>query len=78
MSELTLFSCFWCCLLTLSKLTFSVNSFRNTISLSNGLNPDKGRHSVSPDLGPKCLYMLSADDKSMLAGKELRAKTVTL
>ena len=62
------FPCF-CCLLTvvdclfLQKLTFSKNSFRNTIRVPNGLNPDQGRHYVGPDLGPNCLQMLSADDK---------------
>ena len=32
-----------------SKLTFSKNSFRNTIRVSNGLDPDQDRHSVGPD-----------------------------
>ena len=36
-----------------SKLTFSKNSFRNTIRVSNGLDTDKGRQSVDPDLVPK-------------------------
>ena len=31
---------------------------------SNGLDPDQGRHSVGPDLGPNCLQRISADDKS--------------
>ena len=38
-----------------------------TIRMSNSLNPDQGRHSVGPDLGPNCLQWLSADDKSPLA-----------
>ena len=29
-----------------SKLTFSKNSFRNTIKVSKGLDPDQNRHSV--------------------------------
>ena len=41
---------------------FLKNSFRNTISLSNSLDPDQARHFVGPDLGPKCLQRLSADD----------------
>ena len=49
------------------NLLFSKNSFRNTISVSNGLDPDQDRHFVSPDLGPNCLQKLSADDKSPLA-----------
>ena len=47
-----------------SKLTFSKNSFRNTISVSNSLDPDQARHSVGPDLDPNCLQRLSADNKS--------------
>ena len=45
-----------------SKLAFSKNSFRNTIRVSNGLDPDQDI--VGPDLGPNCLQRLSADDKS--------------
>ena len=29
----------------------------------NSWDPDQGRHSVGPDLGPNCLQRLSADDK---------------
>ena len=47
-----------------SKSTFSYNSFRNTIRVSNGLDPDQDRRSVGPDLGPNCFQRLSADDKS--------------
>ena len=36
----------------LKKITFSKNSFKNTIRVSNGLDPDQDRHSVGPDLGP--------------------------
>ena len=46
-----------------SKLTFLKNSFRNTIRVSNGLDPDQDR-SVGPDLGLNCLQMLSTDHKS--------------
>ena len=45
-----------------SKSTISKNSFRNTIWVSNRLDPDQARHSVGPDLGPNCLQRLSADD----------------
>ena len=58
------FSFFCCRLLTFYKLTFSKNSFRNTIRVSNRLDPDQDRHSVGPDLGPNCLQTLSAGDKS--------------
>ena len=37
------------------KYLFSENYFRNTIRLSNGLDPDQDGHSVGPDLGPNCL-----------------------
>ena len=43
---------------------FSKNDFRNTIRVSNGLDPDQDRHNVGPDLGPNCLQKLSADDIS--------------
>ena len=42
---------------------FSKKSFRNTIRVSNSLDPDQARHFVGPDLGPNCLQRLSADDK---------------
>ena len=58
------FSCFYCQLLTFSKLTFSKNSSRNTIRVSNSLDPDQDRHSVGPDLGPNYLQRLSAYDIS--------------
>ena len=46
------------------KSTFLKNSFRNTIRVSNNLDPDQDRHSVGPDLGPNCLQRLSEDDES--------------
>ena len=42
------------------KLTFSKYSFKNSIRVSNSLDPDQGRHSVGPDLDPNCLQRLSA------------------
>ena len=44
------------------KRTFSKNSFRNTLRVSNSLDPDQARHFVGPDLGLKCLHRLSAGD----------------
>ena len=32
--------------------------------MSNSLDPDQDRHCVGPDLGPKSLQKLSADDTS--------------
>ena len=52
-------------------------SFRNTIRVSNSLDPDQARHFVrpdlehfvGPDLGPNCLQRLSAEDnKDSLCG----------
>ena len=42
------------------KLTFSNNSFRNTIRVSNSLNLDQEQTFCCPDLGPNCLQGLSA------------------
>ena len=41
---------------------FFKTSFRNTIRVSNKLDPDQARHFVGPDLGPNCLQKSSADD----------------
>ena len=56
-----------------SKYTVTKTSFSNTIRVlvSNCLDPDQDQHSVGPDLFPNCLQRLSADDKSLLARKEL-------
>ena len=50
-----------CRLLIFLKSTFLQNSFRNTIKVSNSLDPDQARHYVRPDLVPNCLQRLSAD-----------------
>ena len=60
------------------KLTFSKKSFWNTIRVSNSLDPDQARQHVGPDLGTNCLQRLSADDKSPLAGKELKERSRTI
>ena len=44
-----IFLAFVVCLL-FSKLSFSKNSFSNTIRVSNGSDPDQDRHTVGPDL----------------------------
>ena len=51
-------------LLLLSADFFSKKLFRNTIRVSNGLEPDQDRHSVCPGLGQNCLQSLLADNKS--------------
>ena len=70
------FSCFCCCLLSFSKSTFSKNSFRNTLTVSNGLDPDQDQHSVEHDLEPNCLQKLSAEDK--VASSMVRVKITLL
>ena len=45
-----------------SKSTFSKNSFRSTIRVSNSLDPDQSWCFVGPDLGPNRLQKLSAND----------------
>ena len=47
-----------------SKSTSSNFFFRNTIRMSNSLDPDQARNFVGTDLGPNCLQRLSADDTS--------------
>ena len=42
-------------LISFSKSTFSKISFRNTIRVSNILDPAQARHYVMPDLGLNCL-----------------------
>ena len=44
-------------------------------SVLNSLDPDQARQNVGPDLGPKCLQRLSADDTSMHGG---RVSTISL
>ena len=40
------------------KLTFLKNYFRNTVRVSNRLDPDLDQHSVDTDLGLNCLQIL--------------------
>ena len=69
--ELTLcmlgnFSClFVICGFVFYKINFfKKRNFRNTIRVSNSLDPDQASRFFRPDLGPNCLQRLSADDKS--------------
>ena len=62
-------------ILFFSNSHFSEKIFRNTIRVSNGLDPDQDRHFVGPERGPNCLQSLSEDDKSRtLARKELKVE----
>ena len=61
----TNFSCFCCCLLPFFKMNFFQNIlFRNTIRVSNGLDPDQDRHSVDHDQPPNCLQRLSEENQT--------------
>ena len=54
-SLLSNFSCFVVCCLFFSKSTFKINSFRNTIRVSNSFDPDQAQYFVGPDMGPNFL-----------------------
>ena len=41
----------------------SKNSFKNTIRVSNRLDPDQARNFVGPDLGSNCLQQVSANTR---------------
>ena len=43
---------------SVSRLTYSKYSFRDTFKVSNGLYPVDVQHFVGPDLGPNCLQRL--------------------
>ena len=49
-----------------SKSIFLNKSFRNTIGVSNSLDPDQAQHLVGPDLGLNCLQRPSAEDTSII------------
>ena len=60
----------YCCLLIFfSKSTFSKNSFRNTIWMSNWLDPDQARRFVGSELGPLCC---KGYQQTTLGGNELK------
>ena len=58
--------CFCHMLILFYIKTFLKNVFKNVImiSVSKSLNLNQARQNVLPDLGPKCLQKLSADDTS--------------
>ena len=68
------FSCFYCGLLTFFKnyiiFFFKRFFFRNTIRVSNGLDPYQDRHSVGPDLGPKPFAKVISRQQKVVASKE--------
>ena len=65
-------------LLTFSIVTFSENYFRNTIRVSNSLDPDQDRHSVGPDLGLNSLQRLSTvEQMTKIAASKERVKLLS-
>ena len=64
----SLFTCwvilhvFVVCCCFFSNLTFSKNSFGNTIRVSKVLDPGQARRFFGPDLRPNSLQRLSAED----------------
>ena len=49
-------SCFCCHLLTFFRIIFFQKILpKNTVRVSNSLDPDQDRRSFGPDLGPNCL-----------------------
>ena len=64
------FACFFCRLQIFLKLTFSKKYFRNTIRVSNSLDPDQAQHFAKS--GSKLFAkVISRRQKSPLVGKEL-------
>ena len=61
-----IFSCFLSSVDFFLIQLFSKNSFRNTLKVSNSLDPVQALCFVGPDLGPNCLQKLSADDMGSL------------
>ena len=61
-------------LLIKKKSTFSKNSFRNAIKVSNNLDQDQARHFVGPDLGPNGLQRLSSEKSCHLSRQKVRLK----
>ena len=57
------------------KLIFSKFSARNTIKVSNSLDPDQDRHFVGPDLGPNCLKRKHVRKSRFTAPLTRRCKT---
>ena len=47
-----------------SSFLYSNNSFRNTIRVSNGLDPDQDRRSVGPDLGTNYFHVAALSFQS--------------
>ena len=64
-------------LLIFFKINIFLKKIRNTIRVSNTLDPDQARHFVGPDLGPNCLQTFSADDTSRQIVQDINIKLKT-
>ena len=47
-----------------SSIFFKKYCFRDTVRVSNTLDPDQAGKFVGPEMGPNCLQRFSADDMS--------------
>ena len=56
-------------MLLLSAAFFFEKSFKNTISMSNSLDPDQGRQIVGPYLNPNCFSLDSDKDLQFVTSK---------
>ena len=54
------------------KLTFAKKSFRNTIRVSNSLDPNQAQRFFGPDLNPNCLQRLSTI-KAATSGERVKS-----
>ena len=59
----------FCFFFFFSKSTFSKNYFKNTIRVSNRLDPDQARHYFGPDLDKT---VSKSYQQTTLGGKELK------
>ena len=66
----------FCRLLIFFSQNITKNTSRNTIRVATSLDPGQARRFGGPDLGPKCLQRLSADDTSRQSvNKEFRSES---
>ena len=57
------------------KLFVQKNIHRNTIRVTNSLDPDQAQHIVGPDLGPKFQTVCKGHQQTTQAGKERQVNT---
>ena len=64
-------------LLCCFKINILKKKIRNTIRVSNSLDPDQAQHFVGPDFGLNCLQRLSADNTSNIFPLEYYVNKIT-